>query len=87
MRASSGVRDEISDPIFSIFSGDSTAARGRRWVARWVSVEEEEERPKRDGNSSVVGREKKGWAAVRVGDDEERIMLAVERVVAAIFAL
>ena len=57
MRASSRVRDEISDPIFSIFSGASTAAMGRGWVARWVSVGEEA--PKRKGNSMEVDREGK----------------------------
>lgn len=63
-RASSRVRDEISDPIFSIFSGASTAATGRRWVARWVSVEEDE--PRRKGNAVGLGREGKTWGEAGV---------------------
>ena len=64
MRASSRVRDEISDPIFSIFSGASTADMGRRWVARWVSVGEDE--PRRKGNAVVFGREGKTWGEAGV---------------------
>ena len=63
MRASSRVRDEISDPIFSIFSGASTAAMGRRLVARCVRVEEGE--PRRKGNAVAFGRDGKQVWGVR----------------------
>lgn len=69
MRASSRVKEEISAPSFSIFSGAATAATGRTW----------EERENQDCHSASRKRAVRVYACERLSERErEREVATIE---------